>query len=352
MSAEAFIDLDLITAIRVIMLGFVGGVLSGFIGIGGAFFMTPGMMNLGIPGVIAVGSNLAQRFGKAMMGSGKHRELGHVDRKLGLFMLVSALIGIRLAVWFNTSLYEADNGAANAGAASDLYISAIYVVVLLAVAIGMLRDVGSSEGKGPSTRLAEFFSHIRIPPVVYFPTADIRVSFWLVFAVGLFTGFLAGAIGAGGFVGVPAMIYAFGVPTVVAAGTQLFLAIFMAAGGAIAYAWDGMVDLRLTVLLLFGSLSGVYFGTYGTRILKERTMRLITGLIILLCVVSRSFEVPVYLSRLEFWQLSANTESALSWISHAILYTGGIAGMAIILGAVLRSYKRRRAVQDLMRTGQ
>ena len=36
------------------VLGFIGGVLSGFIGSGGAFFMTPGMMNLGVNGVVAV----------------------------------------------------------------------------------------------------------------------------------------------------------------------------------------------------------------------------------------------------------------------------------------------------------
>lgn len=349
MLAESLIDIDLITAIRVIMLGFVGGVLSGFIGIGGAFFMTPGMMNLGVPGIIAVGSNLAQRFGKAMMGAGKHRELGHVDRKLGLYMLISALVGIRLAVWLNTSLYSKESGSAGGSAASDLYISLIYVGVLVVVAIGMLKDVASKDGRGPSTKLAEMLSHLRLPPVIYFPTADIRVSFWLVAAVGLLTGFLAGAIGAGGFVGVPAMIYAFGVPTVVAAGTQLFLAVFMAAGGAFAYAWDGMVDLRLALLLLAGSLAGVYFGTYGTRILKERVMRLITGLIILLCVISRAIEIPVYLSKLDYWSLSGGTESLLSWLSHAVLYTGGVAGMVIILGAVLKSYRRRRAVQELMR---
>lgn len=349
MLVDAFLDIDLITAVRIVMLGFVGGVLSGFIGIGGAFFMTPGLMNLGVPGIIAVGSTLAQRFGKAMMGSGKHRELGHVDRKLGLYMLASALIGIKLAVWMNTTLYARQAESGQGSAASDLYISLIYVVVLSLVAIGMLKDVVGHDGRGPSTRLAELLAHVKLPPVIYFPTADIRVSFWLVSAVGLLTGFLAGAIGAGGFVGVPAMIYAFGVPTVVAAGTQLFLAVFMAAGGAVAYAWDGLVDLRLTVLLLTGSLVGVYFGTYGTRILKERVMRLTTGLIILVCVVSRSFEIPVYLTRLSIWSLPHSVENILSWLSHAILYTGGVAGMIIILAAVLKSYQRRRVVQELMK---
>ena len=90
---EHFIELNLVTALQVVLLGFVGGTLSGFIGSGGAFFMTPGMMNLGVLGPIAVGSNITHKFGKAMVGSKRHGELGHVDKKLGVFMLITAAEG-------------------------------------------------------------------------------------------------------------------------------------------------------------------------------------------------------------------------------------------------------------------
>ena len=96
--SELFITLDIQTVLEVIFLGFIGGVVSGFIGTGGAFIMTPGMMNLGVPGVMAVGTNIAHKFGKSIMGSKKHAEMGHVDRKLGFFMLITATIGIRAAV--------------------------------------------------------------------------------------------------------------------------------------------------------------------------------------------------------------------------------------------------------------
>ena len=67
--AASFIPLTWTVGAQVVMLGFIGGILSGFIGSGGAFFMTPGMMNLGVQGVIAVGSNITHKFGKAMVGS-------------------------------------------------------------------------------------------------------------------------------------------------------------------------------------------------------------------------------------------------------------------------------------------
>ena len=63
-----YINIHLATALQVIVLGFIGGILSGFIGSGGAFFMTPGMMNLGVDGVVAVASNITHKFGKALIG--------------------------------------------------------------------------------------------------------------------------------------------------------------------------------------------------------------------------------------------------------------------------------------------
>ena len=81
----------------------------------------------------------------------------------------------------------------------------------------------------------------------------------------------------GGFIGVPAMIYVFGVPTAVAAGTELYLAMFMGGWGALNYAYLGFVDIRLTMLLYLGSLVGIYVGAYGVKVVKERMIRIVTG---------------------------------------------------------------------------
>ena len=101
-----FVHLDFSIAIQVVVIGFIGGVLSGFIGSGGAFFMTPGMMNLGVPGVVAVGSNITHKFGKAMMGSRRHGKYGNVDKRLSVYMVATSFIGIRMAVWINSALFR------------------------------------------------------------------------------------------------------------------------------------------------------------------------------------------------------------------------------------------------------
>ncbi len=353
LGTEYFINIDLLTALHVMLLGVVGGVLSGFLGTGGAFFMTPGMMNLGVPGIIAVGSNKAHKFGKSIMGARRYRETGLVDRKLGLMMLAPALIGVQLAVWINEWLFnKGRHTSPGAGSAiSDFYISAIYVVILFLVGVFILRDTLSSNGNKdrPSSRLSDRIARIRIPPMIAFRTSDVELSFWLVALVGLVTGYLAGTMGVGGFVGVPALIYAFGIPTAVAAGTELFLAIFMGAYGAINYAFIGMVDLRLTFLLFLGSLTGIYIGAYGARVVKERFIRLVTGMVIIICVASRAVAIPVYLTHMDVVGLSPRWVVVLNWISKGLLYTGGIAGVAVILYFVIRAYARRREVQRLLR---
>jgi uncharacterized membrane protein YfcA len=156
---DLFITLTLGKALQVVLLGFIGGVLSGFIGSGGAFFMTPGMMNLGAQGIIAVGTNITHKFGKAMVGSKKHGELGHVDKKLGIFMLITAFLGIRLAVWISSKLFGMSDSHNATGAAANLYISVVFVVMLSFVSISMIIDIlrSRSEGDaGPSRKISDY----------------------------------------------------------------------------------------------------------------------------------------------------------------------------------------------------
>jgi len=329
----------------------VGGILSGFIGSGGAFFMTPGMMNLGVPGVVAVASNITHKFGKARVGSRKHAELGNVDKRLGAYLIATSFIGIRIAVWINSALFEggADGHGSGGSAAGDLYISLVFVCILLAVAVSMLRDAlrarSPEDDGGPSRRIAQALGRLHLPPYVSFKTADVRVSLWILMAVGLATGYLAGTIGVGGFIGVPAMIYVFGVPTAVAAGTELYLAMFMGGGGALNYALQGFVDIRLTMLLYLGSLVGIYIGVYGTKVVKEILIRIVTGVVILLCVVSRAVAVPAYLRQLGWIRMDPAWDAYLNGASKAMLFAAGMAGCALILFHVVRSYRQRLVVQ-------
>lgn len=351
-----FIDLSWTTAVQVAMLGMIGGILSGFIGSGGAFFMTPGMMNLGVQGPVAVASNITHKFGKAMIGSKKHGELGNVDKKLSIFMLITAFIGIRLAVVVMKSLFAGEgdsHGAAN-GAGANLYISLVFAIVLLLVALSMLSDIvksSSSGDSGPSTKIVDFLSKFKLYPLIYFPVADVRVSLWVILVCGLATGYLAGTIGVGGFIGVPAMIYVFGIPAAVATGSELYLAMYMGAFGALNYAFEGMVDIRLTLLLYAGSLLGICIGTYGTKVVKEIVIRMVTAIIILICVLSRIIAIPVYLQELGYIDMDSAYNVYLNTASKGLLYVAGLSGGLIIFIFVMKAYFQRRTIEASLTQG-
>jgi len=350
-----YIDINLAVALQVVLLGFIGGILSGFIGSGGAFFMTPGMMNLGVDGVIAVASNITHKFGKAMVGSRKHAAAGNVDKKLAAFMLGTAIVGIQIAVAINSYLFKGagDGHGAAKGAGANLYISLVFAIILSAVAVSMLRDVLKSRGNGeadggPSMKIADALARMNIPPVIKFEVADAKISLWVLMIVGIATGYLAGTIGVGGFIGVPAMIYVFGVPTAVATGTELFLALFMGAYGALSYAYQGFVDLRLTMLLYLGSLIGIHLGVYGVKVVKEKYIRVVTSLIILLCVFSRVIAIPVYLRQLHLISYDAGWDRYFNVGSKFFLFASGISGALVILMKVVHAYVQRRKIQKTL----
>ncbi len=75
-------------------VGFIGGLVSGFIGSGGAFVLTPGMMSIGVPALVAVASNMCHKFPKALVGSIKRYRYGRIDLKLGIIMGISAEAGV------------------------------------------------------------------------------------------------------------------------------------------------------------------------------------------------------------------------------------------------------------------
>lgn len=320
----------------VAFLGFMGGTLSGFIGSGGAFLMTPGMMNLGVPGVMAVGANITHKFGKAMMGQKKHGEMGHVDKKLAIYLLITALVGIKLAVWANGYFFHKLGKAG-----SSLYVSGFFVLTLTLIGGSMLMDAMRTlkgGAVGPSKTLLQLSSKLRIAPMIRFPVAGVSISLWTILFIGTAIGYMAGTIGVGGFIGVPAMIYVFGVPTVVAAGTELFLAMFMGAWGAFNYALSGFVDLRLTLLLYAGSLVGIYIGALGTAFVKELYIRLVTAILILLCCVSRALAIPEYLRELNWVALNASVSNMFEIGSKIFLFGSGVVATFLIIFWTFRTH--------------
>ncbi len=123
-----FLDLGLKEFAFILFVGFVGGLVSGFIGSGGAFVLTPGMMSLGVPAAVAVASNMCHKFPKAMVGAYKRFKYGQVDLKLGIIMGISAIVGVQIGIQVQEYIFETYGDAG-----SNLYVSLAFVFILVTV---------------------------------------------------------------------------------------------------------------------------------------------------------------------------------------------------------------------------
>ena len=310
--------------------GLVVGVLFGFFGMGGSFLVTPALLMLDYPAPVAVGSGMAFVFGTAVIATLKHHDLGQVDYKLGVIMITGTTIGIeagRASVYYLESL----------GLAGGV-ISVAYVVLLGGVGAMVTRDAVRGDGGGGvdhdatgrdlgeyeipeiATRIQQT---VRIPPMVTL-RGDVRVSAWVITAVAFATGVLSGFLGVGGgFIRMPAMIYAIGVPVPVAVGTDLFEIVFSGGLGSYLYGQGGGVDLGIVAPLLFGSALGARIGSAATAVVDADGIKIYFGGMLLIGAVAVGIgEVGSYLGNptLELLGLVLVIGAAVV-VAFAIVYT-------------------------------
>jgi len=335
-----FIDLNWIDIGFLFTVGFIGGLVSGFIGSGGAFVLTPGMMSLGVPAAVAVASNMCHKFPKAMVGAYKRYKYGQVDLKLGLVTAASATVGVQAGIKIQEMILEKWGEAG-----SNLYVSLSFVMVLIIVGSYVFYDAWKTQKSGMGEQmssLARRLQKINLPPMIHFKTAGVTISLWFTIPVGFATGLLAATIAVGGFVGVPGMIYVIGASGLVASASELVIAFLMGLGGSINWAIHGMVDIRLTLIILAGSLLGVQLGAIGTTYVKEHMIKVVMGIIMIVVAVSRALAVPKYLEQLGIVSMSNSTISILELTSFLTMCIALAVGAAIILGSM---WKSKRAAQ-------
>ncbi len=339
------IDLGFAHVLYLFIVGFVGGLVSGFIGSGGAFVLTPAMMNMGVPGVVAVASNMCHKFPKALVGAIKRAKYGQVDVKLGIVMGISAEAGVLYGAQVQKNIH-----AAFGDAGSNLYVSAVFVVILAVVGGYVLYDAwrayhcGTTDAEEKVSRLARWVQSVHIPgTMVYFKSLNARISVLFTIPLGFATGMLAATIAVGGFIGVPAMHYVLGASALMASATELVVAFVMGLGGTIKYAWGGLVDIRLAMTILAGSLFGIQLGAIGTTYVRPHMIKVVMGTIMILVLVSRAIMIPVYLADLELiGALSAGTVTVLHSLSFAVMIGALTVGAFIILAALARGLRDQR----------
>src|SRR5271169_2785642 len=98
-----------INVTALVSVGGVIGFMSGLLGVGGGFLMTPILMMVGVPPTVAAASDTNSIVATSSSGVAAHFRLGNVDLKLGSVLLLGGLAGAQVGVRIIKVLRAAGN---------------------------------------------------------------------------------------------------------------------------------------------------------------------------------------------------------------------------------------------------
>lgn len=314
-----------------IAVGLAAGLITGCIGAGGGFIITPALMAAGVKGILAVGTDLFHIFAKAIMGTTVHKKLGNVSVKLAIAFLVGSAGGTFIGGAINKGLYDKDP------LLSEAFISLIYAVLLgflgTYAMIDFLKarkgtaDSGSHGAHGgPSgvPPLGVKVQNLKIPPMISFDEdlGGRKISGVIVAMGGVVVGILAAIMGVGGgFITFPMFIYVFGVSSMTTVGTDILQIIFTAGIGAVTqYAIYGYVFYTLAMGMLIGSLIGIQVGALTTKVVKGIHIRGFYAMSILAGFVNRLSTLPKKLTELEVINMSKSVTSGIEFVGNIVFW--------------------------------
>jgi hypothetical protein len=311
-----------------IAIGLGAGLITGCIGAGGGFIITPALMAAGVKGIMAVGTDVFHIFAKAIMGTTVHKKLGNVSLGLAVAFVCGSAIGATVGGWLNRKIYDIDP------ALSDAFISVVYAVILLFLGtyammdylksrkggadVGAHGEGGHGGGKpAPVTGMGAKLQALKIPPMIKFDEDMVpggrRISGVIIACGGFIVGVLAAIMGVGGgFVTFPMFIYTFGISTMTTVGTDILQIIFTAGYASITqFAIYGYVFYTLAMGMLLGSLVGIQVGALTTKVVRGIDIRGFYAITILAGFANRATVVPKKLGELGYITISKPLASGI-----------------------------------------
>jgi uncharacterized membrane protein YfcA len=269
---------------EIFMLGIGVGVLSGIFGIGGGFLMTPVLIFLGIPTIVAVSTQSTQIMASSFSSLFSYQKKNMVDFKMAGILLIGGITGSIAGACLFKLLKQQGY--------IEIVITICYIIFLISVGTIMLIEGFASSIKRFSRQKKRDFSKIskgkskwldKIPLQTYFTQSDIRSSVIPPVVLGIFVGLLSALMGVGGgFILIPAMIYLLKMPSNTIVGTSLLNVLVISIVSTIMHSvYNQTIDGILSSLLIISSVIGAQIGVRLSTRLKAAQMRTILGILIL-----------------------------------------------------------------------
>ncbi|MGO8738824.1 sulfite exporter TauE/SafE family protein [Rhodoblastus sp.] len=231
-----------------LLSGVIVGFVLGLIGGGGSIFATPLLYYfVGVADPhIAIGTGAAAVSANALANLLSHARAGRVRWKFAVVFAIAGVIG----AFVGASLGKIVDGQK---------LLLLFGVLMLVVA-----------GQMAFKRAAPAGDDVRLPVKNFTKTLPALL------VIGTIVGILSGFFGiGGGFLVVPGILAATGMPMINAIASSLVSVAAFGAATAGSYAWSGLVDWRVAVLLLGGGVVGGLFGARLAGLLAGRR-RLLT----------------------------------------------------------------------------
>ena len=268
----------------IVFIGMIVGALSGLFGVGGGFLMTPLLIFLGIPPVVAVGSEAPHVLASSVSGVIAHWRKKNVDFKMGFFLLSGGVIGSTLGV----NLFK----LLKTYGQIDIVIQFLFIIFLGFIGISMAFESAKTTIKNYRTTSAirtKLHQHSWIhglPFKLRFHRSKLYISALPPILIGFFVGVLSAMMGVGGgFIMIPAMVYILGMSTNVVVGTSLFQIIFVTANSTFFQSYlNQTVDIVLSALMILGGVIGAQIGVrLGSQLKAEYLRGILAILVLLVC---------------------------------------------------------------------
>ena len=238
--------------LKFILMGVIGGTVSGFLGIGGGIVMIPLLLyftDVGLKAATAI--SMVQVVFSSISGT--------------IFNYFQKTINFRYSAYFGLSAAVFSLlGSYLTKYIPDLVIKIIY---LFAVAVSFVLFF-----------LRNKMEEKRI-------TVN-KIKFYEIIPVGIISGFTAGLLGVGGgFLFVPALVFFCSLPMKVAVGTSLGAIIFTSIPGVIGKIISVDFDIVFAIIVGVAAIGGSRLGTYLNRKANSKIVRIIFALLLTVIII-------------------------------------------------------------------
>jgi uncharacterized membrane protein YfcA len=271
-----------VNMLLILGMGAAVGFLSGLLGVGGGFLLTPLLIFSGIPPAVSVASVTPQVVASSASAALTYLRRRMIDLKLAGVLTLAGMAGSAVGVFVFGVLRRAGQ--------LDFIVAASYVTFLSLVGALMLAEsvraiIRTRMGQPmPLRRPGQHIWVHGLPFKVRFKRSRLYISAIPVIAIGASVGFLGAVLGiGGGFFLVPALIYLLRMPTNLVIGTSLAQIVATMAVATVLHAYTNQsVDILLALLLMIGGVLGAQFGVQAGQRIRGEQLRALMAILVLI----------------------------------------------------------------------